>query len=309
MSIVRLLTTQAFKLLLTIRARSVAWFNTSPCHGEDRQFKSGRARSAKLFFPFFLIIFAVAPRPEYQLELKVQQFGEALLNGNHRTLYQLFVPVFVREIEFSRIDSAVNSWRQGRRPVRIKSQVIETRGLGGYASSYVYFEGENDYEYLYHSWVYTDSGWELAWVSGILNQSFLYGKSETLAMRQVAQSALEFFLSPAGRRHLRLEKIVLPETIVVVQHHRIEEGPMSISGHTVVWQTPLAIRDGPSFPSMPLYCEFGMVRVFGSVALVALDFKSWPYYQGRQVLKKPRGMEIYLKKQDEWQVASVGKLW
>lgn len=26
------------------RARSVAWFNTSPCHGEDHQFKSGRAR-------------------------------------------------------------------------------------------------------------------------------------------------------------------------------------------------------------------------------------------------------------------------
>ncbi len=29
---------------LLIWARSVAWFNTPPCHGGDRRFKSGRAR-------------------------------------------------------------------------------------------------------------------------------------------------------------------------------------------------------------------------------------------------------------------------
>ncbi|MGQ9678393.1 MAG: hypothetical protein ACUVUD_03835 [bacterium] len=263
-----------------------------------------------LFFLLSDLTFAVEPKPEYQLELKVKQLGEAILNCNQRALYQTFVPVFRREVEFSRFDSAFDRWLHGRRPFRVMSKVVEKRGLGGYVSTYVYFEGEKDYEYLYHSWIYTDSGWELAWVSGLLNQSFLYGRSETLAMRAVAQAALEFFLSPEGLRWLRLGKIALPETIVVVQRGRIEEGAMVISGHTALWQTPLVMRDKPAFPLMPLYCEFGMVRVFGSVALAVLDFKSWPYYHGRRVLKRPRGMEIYLKKQgEEWQVSSVGKVW
>ncbi len=267
----------------------------------------------RFFLPVFLftgLALAVEPKPEYQLELKVQQFAAGLLNGDQRTLYRLFVPVFRREVDFSRFDSAVQGWRQGRRLVRIKSKVIDTRGLGGHASIYAYFEGSEDYEYLYQSWIYADSGWELAWVSGILNQSFQYGRSETLAMRAVARLALEFLLSDEGRGWLKLGRVGLPETIVVVQYNRIEEAPLNIKGHTVVWQSPDAIKEKPVFPFMPLYCEFGMVRVFGSVALVALDFKPWPYYQGRRVLKQRRGMEIYLKKQGEgWQVHSVGKRW
>ncbi len=263
--------------------------------------------------PLFLftgLLLAVEPKPEYQLELKVQQFSAALLNGDYRTAYRLFVPVFRREIGFSRFDSAVQEWRQGRRLVRIKSKVIDTKGLGGHASIYAYFDGEDDYEYLYQSWIYSDSGWELVWVSNMLNQSFQYGRSETLAMRAVAEMALEFLLSPEGKGWLKLSKVSLPETIVVVQHNRIEEAPVNIEGHTVVWQSPDVIKGKPIFPFMPLYCEFGMVRVFGSVALVALDFKPWPYYQGRRVLKQRRGMEIYLKKQGEgWQVHSVGKRW
>ena len=34
----------ALEILHFVRARGVAWPNTSPCHGEDRGFKSLRAR-------------------------------------------------------------------------------------------------------------------------------------------------------------------------------------------------------------------------------------------------------------------------
>ncbi len=309
-------------IILQLRARSVAWFNTSPCHGEDRQFKSGRARCLK---QILILVFARAvgaaifspaelnaaePKPEYQLELKVQEVGRALVNNDNRALYRLFVPVFQQEVSFARFDSAVSRWRAGRQVVRVRSEVTGVRGLGGHASTYVFFQRERDYEYVYQNWIYGDAGWELTWLSNILDQSFQYGRSETVAMREVAETALAYFLSPEGRKKVGLERLVLPETMVVVQYDRIEEAPMEIAGMTIVWQTPQQIRSRRMFPNLPVCCEFGMVRVYGTVAIVALDFRAWPHYQGRPVLRRPRGLEFYLKKKGGvWEIHSTGKRW
>jgi len=261
-----------------------------------------------LFFP--VPAKAVEPKPEYQLELKVQKIGEALINNNNRVLYRLFVPVFRQEIDFARFDSVVNRWRAGRQVARVKTLVTGVRGLGGHASTYVFFQGEQDYEYIYQNWILGDSGWELTWLSSILDQSFQYGRSETLMMRRAAEVALDYFLSPEGRRGVGLEKINLPETVVVVQHERIEEAPVKIEGRTVVWYTPEEIRERRIFPQLPVYCEFGMVRVYGTTAIVALDFRPWPYYRGRPVIRRPTGVELYLKKTgDSWRVHSTGKRW
>ena len=47
----RLLTAQYL-----LRTRGVAWPNTSPCHGEDRRFESGRVRPRSVFSVFSRIV-------------------------------------------------------------------------------------------------------------------------------------------------------------------------------------------------------------------------------------------------------------
>ncbi len=256
------------------------------------------------------VLYSVTPKPEYQLGFRVQELSAALLNDRSQQVYRLFVPVFRQEVDFARFDSAVRAWQRGRRIARIKNRVVETKGLGASVSSYVFFQGERDYEYLYESWVFTDSGWELTWISNILDQTFQYGQSDTVAMRQVAKRGLEFLLSPEGMSWFRMRRVNLPETVVVVQHQRLEEEGWSLANRTVLWRTPAEIVAGVFLPGMPFYCEFGVVRVLGSVALVALDLKPWPYYQGRPVLPRRRGLQVFLKKvKGDWQVHSVGKRW
>lgn len=257
------------------------------------------------FVIFFLTLYSVTPKPQYQFNLKVQQFGEALINGESRKIYRLFVPSFRQEIDYSRFDSAFKAWQAGRRIMRVRNKAIDTRGLGGHASTYVFFQGASDYDYLYHNWIYTDSGWELAWISQILDQSFQYGTKDTVELRIIVKRALEFFISPEGLKHIKLGKIRL-DTIAVVKPGYINDSFEVLAGRQVVWRA----KEDKFLTRMPVFCEFGVVKNWGDVALVAIDLKPSSYYFGRKIIKRPRGMEVYLKKdKGNWPVHSVGKCW
>lgn len=266
----------------------------------------------KLSLPLILIItavFAVKPKPEYQLNLKVQQVGSALVNGNSREIYRMFVSAFCQEHGLARFDSVVKAWQGQRRISRVRSQLIDIRGLGGHASTYVVFEGERDYKYLYQSWIYTDSGWQLTWISSILDQSFQYGLRDTAAIRSVVRLALGFLISPEGRKWIRAGKVSLPDTIIVVTQRALGESLSVLNHHYVRWRQAEEIKQNPIPAQVPFYCELGMVRVYGSIAQVTVDLKPWSE-AGKRMLKKPKGTEVYLKREKKgWAVHSVGKRW
>ncbi|MGQ9707767.1 MAG: hypothetical protein ACUVUR_02690 [bacterium] len=239
----------------------------------------------------------------------MQQVGSALVSGNSREIYRMFVPAFCEEHSFARFDSAVRSWQGNRRVSRVKSQLIDVKGLGGYASTYVIFEGEKDYNYLYQSWIYTDSGWQLVWISNILGQSFQYGTKDTAAVRSVVRLALSFLLSPAGLKWIRAGKVSLPETIIVVEKEPLIDSLPVLDRNFLLWRTVGVIEKDPIPAQVPFYCELGVVRVYGSVAQVSLDLKPWSA-AGRRMLKKSRGTELYLKRgKGGWEVYSTGKRW
>ncbi len=261
-------------------------------------------------FLLLLTVAGVTPKLEYQLHLKAQEFAQALINGESREIYRLFVPAFRREVDFSRFDSALKAWQAGQRIVRVQSKVVDRRGLGGHASTYVYLQGASDYQYVYQNWIYTDDGWELTWLSNILDQSFLYGVSDTVNLKLILKKALDFFLSPEGWAQLRLGKLTLPETIVGIKPDYITDSVLLLSNHYLYWRSRDQIEREKVLPELPFCCEFGVIKNFGEVALTAISLINWPHYQGKKRLRRPRGMEIYLKKEkDEWQVHSVGKRW
>ncbi len=293
-------------------ARSVAWFNTSPCHGEDRQFKSGRARLVKVIAISLLalgLVFAVEPKLQYQLDFKARDVGSALINGNTREIYNLFVPEFRREHPFAQFDSAVKAWLKERRILSVNNKVVDITGLGGHVSTYIYFQGEDDYNYLYQSWLYTDSGWQLVWISKILNHSFEYGSSDTLALRAIAKLGLRYFVSRDGLQWIRAKRVNLPETLVVVAGGGLGGEPWSDDGHFFTWRKKDEFEKDPQPPRAHFYIEVAVVRLFGPIGMVALDLKPWSS-AGKRVLPRPRGTEIYLKKtKDGWLLHSLGKRW
>jgi len=251
------------------------------------------------------------PKPRFRLTLRVQELTAALVNNRSWEMYQLFVPAFRAAVSYQRFDSAFRSWVGGRRVTRASFRVIDVRGLGGHASTYVRFEDEFDYHYVFQSWLNTGTDWQLVWLSNILDQSFDYGRSDTADLRAVAQTALHYLLSPEGLTRLN-KGLVVPETVVVVQHGRTEEAVFALDGHTIVWLTPDVIAANRNLPTGQFHCEFGLVRIFGDLALAAVDIV--PREQSRPgPLGRRRGMEIYLSRSKtsghSWQFHSVGKVY
>jgi hypothetical protein len=265
----------------------------------------------KIYCLLLLVAAALAtePKPEYQLSLRAQQVSNALMNNDPRTIYDLFVPVFRREIPFSRFDSAIRAWHQDRRIARIQTRLVDTRGRGGHISTYLYFFGERNYEYLYQSWLFTDSGWQLVWISNLLNQSFQFGSLDTPAMKKVALAALAYAFTRDGLKKLRLLPVPLPDTIFVLQSLFPAESTGWVGPRPVVWLVQDLDPKQRLPRTIPYYCRLGQIRIFGSIALATVDF--YPVASaGKQALGRYRSLEIYLKKEDQqWLFDSFGKLW
>ncbi|MEO0077930.1 MAG: hypothetical protein ABIK86_02910, partial [candidate division WOR-3 bacterium] len=210
-----------------------------------------------------------------------------------------------REIPFIRFDSAVRVWYGAGRVVRAQHKVVDVQGPAGSVSTWVVFEGERDSRYLFQSWLLNRNTWELVWVSRILDESFQYGRSDTVELRRVAQVALRHVLTPpilarlAGRPRR-------PDTIVLVRLNQPEESEMIVDGAKTMWLLPEEISDLAVLPRVPFYVGFGIVRIFGDVAEAAVDFYPTPY--GR--LPRRQSVKVLLRRSTEgWRYAHATRVW
>uniref|UniRef100_A0A7V3PSN4 Uncharacterized protein n=1 Tax=candidate division WOR-3 bacterium TaxID=2052148 RepID=A0A7V3PSN4_UNCW3 len=262
-----------------------------------------------LLFLIVAVSGATEPKPEHQLNLRSQQVTTALMNNDTRTIYDLFVPAFRREIPFNRFDSAVRAWQNNRTIARIQSRVIDTKGRGGHISTFLFFYGEKEYRYLYQNWLFSDSGWQLVWISNILNQSFQFGTQDTPAMEKAALAALNYVFTNEGLKKVHLHQVPLPDTIFVFQPFFPAESTGFLKQQPVVWLAPEQDRKLRLPRSIPYYCQVEQIRIFGPIALVTIDF--YPVAQpGKRALGRSRSLEIYLKADNAgWVFDSFGKLW
>jgi len=248
------------------------------------------------------------PKSYYQLDRCCHEFTEALVTGKARQIYRMFVPGFQSEIKFSRFDSALSAWSHGRRIVRARSKVVDIRGLGGHVSSWIFFKHESDYSYVYQSWLHSRNGWNLVWLSNILNQSFQYGRTDTAELEAITQAALNYIVSPGALKIPRCH-FTVPDTIVVLNPGPKRKEILKALGHPVIMLNRKEIHVDSLMLNVPFYFEFAFARVFGEIATCTVDLRpTVPSCPG--LLRHHRSIQLFLeRKDDSWQVQSVGKVW
>jgi hypothetical protein len=254
---------------------------------------------------------AVSPvtrlKSNYELALQTQLVTEAIVGNRPRDIYRMFTPAFTAEHSFAGFDSAFAGWLRGRRIVRASHKVVDIKGPSGYVSSWFVFEGEHDYNYVYQNWLNTGRGWQLVWLSRILDTSFAFGQTDSAELVRAAEAGLRYVLSKPG---LELFKSGFrrPDTVVIVRLGRPGEGDYQL-GLPVFWVTPETLRAGVRVPRTQFVLRLALARLMGDIALVAVDVAPTARdFLGRK--HRPRGIEVYLKRAGtEWRYLDVGKKW
>ncbi len=255
---------------------------------------------------------AVSPaarlKSNYELALQTERLTEALVANRARDVYRMFTPAFAAQHSFASFDSALSRWYGGRRIVRASHKVVDIKGPSGYVSSWFVFAGERDYNYVYQNWLNTGHGWELVWLSRILDTSFMFGQTDSLELVRAAEAGLRYVLSKPG---LALFKSGFrrPDTVVIVRLGRPGEGEFRFDSLPVYWTTPAEIRAGVCLPRTQFLLNLALVRLVGDVAMVAVDVTPTTRdFLGRK--RHARGVEVYLKRAgSEWRFFEIGKKW
>ncbi|MEO0073691.1 MAG: hypothetical protein ABIK43_03390 [candidate division WOR-3 bacterium] len=260
-----------------------------------------RAQAALLLL--LVISSACAAGDAFSLGLKVEEFTAALIDNRPRDIYQLFVPAFRDEVSFSRFESSYVRWLAGRRPAKARPKVIGISGLGGHVSTYIVFSGEEEHTYVYQAWLNDNGIWRLVWLSGILESRVQYGSQDLSHSGVIVAAALEHLFSAAAPSFLWRE-LSLPETVLIV-YDSVRLTVNAAAGRPVVWVTPLELSRREA-PATNLVCAVPMVRVFGDVALVAVDFLEKGH---ARTFTRRRSVQVYLERSDSgWRFRSMGKV-
>ena len=254
---------------------------------------------------------AVSPaaklKSNYELALQTERLTEAVVANRPRDVYRMFTPGFTAEHSFAEFDSAFARWHRGRRIIRASHKVVDIKGPSGYVSSWFVFAGERDYNYVYQNWLNTGHGWELVWLSRILDTSFSFGQSDSLQLMKASEAGVRYVLSKPG---LALFKAGFsrPDTVVIVGLNRPGEGGFQLD-LPVYWITPAEMRAGVRHPRTQFLLNLALVRLIDDIALVVVDVTP----TGRDVFGRrlhARGVEIYLRRAgNEWQFLEIGKKW
>ncbi len=261
--------------------------------------------------PTFTAVVAVlllvgADRPAPELDGQAQRLTEYLVGGRTRELYRLFLPAFQQEQSFARFDSAYRRWVRGRTFSRSRSRASNVQGLGGHVSTWVIFEEEPDYSYIYSSWLQTADGWRVMWMTNVLDQSFQYGISDSAAMDRAAETALRHLLDGGlGDVDRRLP---VPSPVVAVWDGRRGERTQLLDGRDVIWLSVDEARRG-GLPGTPFLFHFALVRVLGDIAIIAVDLRPTdPDDPG--VLGRRRSIRLYFEYADGgWRYNSTSRVW
>jgi hypothetical protein len=247
-------------------------------------------------------------KSNYGLALKTQQLTEALVRHQSRDVYRMFAPAFAREHSFARFDSALNHWYGGRRVLRASHKVVDIKGPSGYVSSWFVFEGRKDYDYVYQNWLNTGQGWQLLWMSRILDQDFAYGQGDSAALVRIAEAGLRYLLSRAGLAQFKAG-YRRPHTVVMLAHSRPGEGEYRLDSGVVKWVTREELGTALGLTQARFYLDLGLVRQMGDIALASFDLT--PVERDRNGKpRRPRGMEVYVELvKGAWRFRDVGKIW
>jgi hypothetical protein len=258
-----------------------------------------------------------------RLHGRSSEFSVALKQEKSEAIYRLFNSRFRAEVGLAEFDTAFRKWVRNRPVSLVLITHIELHGISGLVSTNVYFDaaegdsvepggsGRNPcaYDFLFQYWVKTGEGWELMWVNKILDPVAQdYGRSDTLAARQIVQMALNGLITDQGlQAQLRLSRT--PDTIVLLDH-----GPLGpdyrtrLQGRTTLWMTRDSIYRRRQELGIKFYIDVQPMRVLKDVAMGTFDVI--PLAAGPGAPTHPRSLKLlFVRKQGKWTFADYGANW
>ncbi|MEO0116423.1 MAG: hypothetical protein ABIK97_02640 [candidate division WOR-3 bacterium] len=273
-----------------------------------------------LIFIFLIILFAFALLPFFYLKRNypdkeswtlfqsAERLKSLLKKKNVKGIYNLFNPTFQREISEERFTTTLAEWLKGKKMRKVETKFTNITGFTGQVSTWVW-EDKKNYLYLFTSWIKTDSGWRLLWLTPILSQDFEYGRGEVSERRRLLGLAIKEAFSKEGFGDLFL-KLNLPRQLVFIKKGRPEEKPLlDKSPLPILWLTLDEIKKKSQYLPIPFYFDFGAIRIIDNLATVYLDII--PIKNGEnQSLRQPRGLQFqFRRKEGDWEFAGYGSRW
>jgi len=265
-----------------------------------------------------------------ELVERAAEFAAALGNGRSIKLYHLFNPIFRDEISFHVFDSALKSWQGGKTIGRVATTHVEVQGMSGLISSHVYFQEPRErpddetlpdvapsgrtrprpggYDFLFQTWLRAAEGWELMWISKILDPIAMdYGRRDTADLRQILQLALDEIVTREGiERALGLKN---PSKRLILVSQGVPPVNLKLPEKRVIWLSKDSIDFYQQRYDIVYYIEILPLRVIGNIAVGAFDVVPVTGGSGA-TSNRPRSIKLFFRRTDnKWGFASYGSRW
>lgn len=249
---------------------------------------------------------------------RVANFADAFADGRFDEVYRLFNSDFRDEVPEARLDSALNLWLAGRNVHRVGITHIEITGPSGMVSSNIYFDepapGSEpatipESEYLFQSWIRTAEGWQLLWLSKVLDPIALnYGHRDTAALQEILQLALDEIITRTGlEQKLGVSSGTAP---IVLLSHGSSDRVISLAGRNVLWLSHEEIQGRYRELGISFYIDVQPIRVLKRLAIGTFDIISLP--RGGVTPQRTRSIKLLFVRDSEhgkWEFADYGAKW
>jgi hypothetical protein len=253
-----------------------------------------------------------------ELLQKGLKFINALARKDGEDIYRMFNPTFQREVSLKKLEGAIDGWYCGYSYREVKIGTVNITGLAGHITSWISFKDCHETKFVYQYWVKSDRGWELVWLSGILNyKDFNYGDWDTTAQHEVMQGMFEQAVSDSGLKAL-FREFELTRNMVILYHPDRNFTKINLPNQKVLWLTEEEIKSKHHQYGINAFFDFGMIRVMDDIAIGALDIVSINSHKGNQsgitgvraLQNRRRSISMFFKKVGgEWVFAGYGNKW
>ncbi|MEO0131453.1 MAG: hypothetical protein ABIK73_00725 [candidate division WOR-3 bacterium] len=246
------------------------------------------------------------------LYTKITELSNALIKNTPNAIYNLFNSSFQATVLWDSFLNAYQNWLNNRKIKGIRFTNIKRIGRLGHVSSLIRFN-TNEEKYMYQSWILTQKGWRLVWLTNFLPKTFLrYGEGQKYSIQEIKQLAIKE-LFENGRIKLITHSLKIPKTIFIKAERSRKQTYYHAPGYTIKELTLPAIKTQAYKTDAFYYVEFATIRIIDDIASIYIDIV--PLYREVPGLNRRRGLQLFFVNQNypcpeaHWVYEGVGALW
>jgi hypothetical protein len=242
---------------------------------------------------------------------KVEELALFLKRGEPEKIYLLFNSSFQNEIPYDTFLEKYNAWRKNRRVKTIRYTYFKRLGRIAHVSSMIRFDNRQE-NYCYQSWILSNNGWKLVWLTNFLPRELLkYGESRRYELLTIKQLALKELFA-----HQKIKTITgnlpLPKTILIKGSQNYSRSYYNLPDFIIKEMTLPTIKAQVSKSDVFYYLDFATVRIIDDVASVYIDIV--PLQANIPKFNRRRGMQLFFinkgsEKNPEWKYEGIGAIW